>query len=87
MPGSLSVPYTEVLTADGRLRTESDVRAVFAKAGVDLAKPIVNSCGSGVTAAVLALAQSFAGHDDAAVYDASWSEWGKPETATPVATG
>lgn len=87
MPGSLSVPYTEVLTADGRLRTESDMRAVFAKAGVDLAKPIVNSCGSGVTAAVLALAQSFAGHDDAAVYDASWSEWGKPETATPVATG
>ena len=55
--------------------------------GVDLSKPIINSCGSGVTAAILALAQSLAGHDDSAVYDGSWSEWGKPESGAPVVTG
>jgi thiosulfate/3-mercaptopyruvate sulfurtransferase len=52
-----------------------------------LSKPIINSCGSGVTAAVLALAQSIAGHDDAAIYDASWCEWGAPATSAPVETG
>ena len=79
MPGSLNVPYGDVIAADGRLKSEADLRAVFEKAGVDLSKPIINTCGSGVTAAILALAQSIAGHDDAAVYDGSWSEWGEPD--------
>jgi thiosulfate/3-mercaptopyruvate sulfurtransferase len=87
MPGSFNVPYTEVIAADGRLKSEAEIRAVFEKAGVDLSRPIINTCGSGVTAAVLALAQSIAGHDDAAIYDASWCEWGAPATATPVETG
>lgn len=87
MPGSLNVPYGDVLAPDGRLKPEDDIRAVFAKAGVDLSKPIINSCGSGVTAAILALAQSVAGHDGAAVYDGSWTEWGAEAAATPVATG
>jgi thiosulfate/3-mercaptopyruvate sulfurtransferase len=87
MPGSFNVPYGEVLTADGRFKPEADIRATFEKAGVDLSKPIVNSCGSGVTAAILALAQSVAGHDGAAVYDGSWTEWGASSAATPVVTG
>lgn len=87
MPGSFNVPYGEVLAADGRFKPEAEIRAAFEKAGVDLSKPIVNSCGSGVTAAILALAQSVAGHDGAAVYDGSWTEWGASSAATPVVTG
>ncbi len=87
MPGSFNVPYGEVLTADGRMKPEADIREAFEKAGVDLSKPIVNSCGSGVTAAILALAQSVAGHDGAAVYDGSWTEWGAEKAETPVVTG
>ncbi|HVY88063.1 MAG TPA: 3-mercaptopyruvate sulfurtransferase [Hyphomonadaceae bacterium] len=87
IPGALSVPFTEVIAPDGRMKSEADLRDLFAKAGVDLGKPIINSCGSGVTAAILALAQSVAGHDDAAIYDGSWCEWGAPATGTPVATG
>jgi len=87
IPGSINLPYTQVIAADGRLKSDDELRALFAKAGVDLARPIVNSCGSGVTAAILALAQSVAGHDDSAVYDGSWSEWGKPQSETPVEAG
>lgn len=87
MPGSLNVPYGDVLAANGQFKSEADIRAVFENAGVDLSKPIINSCGSGVTAAILALAQSIAGHDGAAVYDGSWTEWGAENAATPVVTG
>ena len=87
MPGALNVPYGELLTSDGRLKSEDDIRAVFDKAGVDLSKPIINSCGSGVTAAIVALAQSIAGNDGAAVYDGSWTEWGAAAAGTPVVTG
>ena len=87
IPGSINVPFATVVAPDGRMKSEDELKAVFDKAGVDLSKPIVNTCGSGVTAAILALAQSLAGHDDAAVYDGSWSEWGKPESETPVETG
>lgn len=86
MAGAFNVPHGEVLK-NGFLKPEAEIRQVFAKAGVDLSKPIVNTCGTGVTAAILALAQSLAGHDDAAVYDASWCEWGAPQTATLVETG
>lgn len=87
IPGALNVPYAELIGADGRMKSEDEIRAVFAAAGVDLSKPIINTCGSGVTAAILALAQSVAGHDDAAVYDGSWAEWGAVGAETPVATG
>lgn len=86
MPGALNVYYADLL-ANGALKPETEMRAVFAKAGVDLSKPIVNTCGSGVTAAILTLAQSVLGHDDAAVYDGSWSEWGMPDSGGSVATG
>jgi thiosulfate/3-mercaptopyruvate sulfurtransferase len=87
MPGSLNVHYASVIARDGKLKPDAELMAVFSQGGVDLSKPIINSCGSGVTAAILALAQSVAGHDDAAVYDGSWSEWGKPESGTAVETG
>ncbi len=87
IPGSINIPYGELLAPDGRLKSEADLRALFETAGVDLAKPVINTCGSGVTAAVLALAQAIAGHDDAAVYDGSWTEWGAEAAGTPVATG
>jgi thiosulfate/3-mercaptopyruvate sulfurtransferase len=83
IPGSLSLPYTELFSPDGMLRPEADVRGSFQTAGLDLAGPVVATCGSGVSAAVLALAMYRLGRRDAAVYDGSWTEWGG-RTDTPV---
>jgi thiosulfate/3-mercaptopyruvate sulfurtransferase len=87
MPGALNLPHGQVIAADGRFKSPEELRHVFIGAGVDLKKPIVNSCGSGVTAAILAFAEALAGHDDAAVYDAAWCEWGLAASTAPVATG
>jgi len=86
MPGAHSLPFSDLVAADGRLRSPEEIRAMFAAAGVDLAVPIVTTCGSGVSAAVLALALATVGRPDVAVYDGSWSEWGA-RTDTPVAVG
>ncbi len=87
MPGAINLPYAEVIGALGLMKPEAEIRSVFEKAGIDLSRPIINTCGSGATAAILALAQSLAGHDDAGVYDGSWAEWGAEGASTPVATG
>ena len=76
IPGSVSVPHLELLGGDGALLPEPELRRRFAAAGIDLARPIVTTCGSGVTASTLALALYRLGRDDVAVYDGSWSEWG-----------
>ena len=83
IPGSANVPYTELLHKDGTFRAPAELRARFAAAGVDGGRPVVTSCGSGVSACVLTLGLRLAGLPDAAVYDGSWSEWGA-HPATPV---
>ncbi len=86
MPGARSLPFTEVLDAEKRLRNPAEILSHFAEAGVDLTRPVVTSCGSGVTAAVLNLALARAGKHDVAIYDGSWAEWGTSQN-TQIATG
>ncbi|MBJ3778237.1 3-mercaptopyruvate sulfurtransferase [Acuticoccus mangrovi] len=83
MPGAHNVPFTS-LVADGRLKSPAEVRDIFQKAGVDLDKTVVTTCGSGVTAAVLSLALETIGKPSA-VYDGSWTEWGS-DPKRPVTT-
>jgi len=81
MPGTKSVPFNELLNADFTMKDAAALRARFAAAGADGIKPIVTSCGTGVTACILALGLKQAGLGDAAIYDGSWTEWaGRPET-------
>lgn len=76
IPGSRNVPFSTLLNTDGTMKSAADLRATFEAAGVDLAKPAITSCGSGVTAAVLSLALERIGHRNHALYDGSWAEWG-----------
>ena len=81
MPGAKSVPFNELLNADFTMKDAATLRARFAAAGADGTTPIVTSCGTGVTACILALGLKQAGLGDAAIYDGSWTEWaGRPET-------
>jgi thiosulfate/3-mercaptopyruvate sulfurtransferase len=81
MPGAQSVPFNELLNADFTMKDAATLRARFAAAGADGSKPVVTSCGTGVTACILALGLKQAGLGDAAIYDGSWTEWaGRPET-------
>ena len=86
IPGARNLPYTTLLAANGTLRPPGELRARFEAAGVDLNQPVITTCGSGVTAAVLCLALARIGHDDWSLYDGSWTEWGQFE-ALPIETG
>jgi thiosulfate/3-mercaptopyruvate sulfurtransferase len=76
VPGSVSLPHLELIGADGTLLPTAELRRRFDASGVDLSRPIVTTCGSGVTASTLTLALYRLGREDVAVYDGSWSEWG-----------
>jgi thiosulfate/3-mercaptopyruvate sulfurtransferase len=79
IPSSKNVPFQALLNADGTLKSVAELRDIFKSAGVDEARPVVASCGSGVTAGVIAFALAQLGHPDTAVYDGSWTEWGSRE--------
>jgi thiosulfate/3-mercaptopyruvate sulfurtransferase len=85
MPGARNAPWS-AMVAEGALAEPAQLKAAFEAAGVDLAAPIITTCGSGVSAALLALALAQLGRPDVAVYDGSWSEWGALQDA-PIATG
>lgn len=76
IPGSKNLPFGRLYHADGTLKPARELRAEFESAGVDLSKPIITTCGSGVTAASLFLALARIGHHDHSLYDGSWAEWG-----------
>ncbi len=76
IPGAVNVPFRSVLNADGTMKSPAELGQVFAAAGADLSKPVITSCGSGVSAAVLCLALERMGKRDHALYDGSWAEWG-----------
>ncbi len=87
IPGSLSLPFTDLVEGPHReMKSADDIRTVLSDAGVDPSRPIAATCGSGVTACAIAFGLHLIGHDDVAIYDGSWSEWGARDD-TPVATG
>jgi thiosulfate/3-mercaptopyruvate sulfurtransferase len=86
MPGARNVPGSAVFAADGTMKPAAELEALFTGVGIDLKKPIVTTCGSGITASLLALALARIGRPRTTVYDGSWTEWGAG-VDTPVVTG
>ena len=86
IPGSINLPYTDIQTAEGVMLPAAEIAAKFKAAGLKPGAPVVTSCGSGVTACVLALGLKQIGHEPVAVYDGSWTEWGG-RADLPLATG
>jgi thiosulfate/3-mercaptopyruvate sulfurtransferase len=87
IPNSLNLPFDELIdSSTGQMRPTDELRSKLEGAGVDFAKPVVTTCGSGITASTLALGLHLAGHRDVSVYDGSWAEWGLPGD-TDVETG
>jgi len=79
IPGSLNLPWREVVDS-GEIKAGDEVKSLFARAGLDMTRPVITTCGSGVTAAILLLALACAGKRDVTLYDGSWAEWGaRPE--------
>ncbi|MBS0547808.1 MAG: 3-mercaptopyruvate sulfurtransferase [Proteobacteria bacterium] len=87
MPGAFNLPYNDLIDAKtGTMKPAADLKAAIAKSGIDPAKKVTASCGSGVTACVVALGLYLTGAPDAAIYDGSWTEWGG-RADTPIVTG
>ena len=86
IPGSLNLPYSELFNADGTWKDKASLRAIYEEAGIDLSKPVVTTCGSGITACVLLFGMHLLGKHDVALYDGSWTEWGA-DPGTPKTIG
>lgn len=86
IPGARNLPYSSLFKPDGTWKSPEAIRTAFEAAGIELDRPLISSCGSGMTANVLIFAAHLIGKDDVALYDGSWSEWGL-DPATPKATG
>ena len=85
MIGGANVHYASLIAKDGTLKPQTELEAMFTGAGIDLQRPVVTSCGSGVTAGILTLALTELGAKDHSLYDGSWAEWGSSDQ--PVVTG
>ena len=83
MPGACNLPYTDLLAEDGTVKPIDELTELFQGSGISLEKPVITSCGSGVSATVLLLGLYLLGHDGGSLYDGSWSEWGSRDD-TPV---
>lgn len=86
IPGSRNLPYAALFAENNSLKSPQELRALFEAAGIDPDKPVITTCGSGVTAAILLAGLETLGNHDVALYDGSWSQWGM-DPATPKATG
>ena len=86
IPGSRNVPSQSLINADGTLKAPEELARIFRDAGIEPSRPVVTTCGSGVTASILSLALAVLGQTNAAVYDGSWAEWGADESL-PMETG
>ena len=86
MPGAFNLPFDQLLNADGTFKDADEISTAFKEAGIVLDRPVVATCGSGVTACVLAMGAYIAGHKQVAVFDGSWAQWATTEDS-PVTTG
>lgn len=85
MPGACNVHYKTLLNDDGTVKSTEAIARVFDDAGIDVTKPVITTCGSGVTAAILTLGLTLVGHNANSLYDGSWAEWGS-DPDTPIET-